>query len=94
MIGVNWIRPEEIQPHRRRHEMHTKARIFKLLRSPGSRFQGTNAASIFSLAARYDKAIPTRILAPIAFSKIPAQVLLSLGWNSGGEAQLSWWVCR
>ncbi len=39
---------------------------------PRNRFQGTNSASLCSLAGRYDNPIPTRFLAPIECLKIPA----------------------
>jgi hypothetical protein len=42
--------------------------IFKFLRS-----QGIDSASLCSLAGRYDNPIPTRFLAPIDYSKFPAQ---------------------
>ena len=43
---------------------------------PKKRFQGINSASLFSLAGRYDNPLPTRFLAPIDCSKIPAQCSL------------------
>jgi hypothetical protein len=45
----------------------TRARIFKRLRSPG-----IDSASLCSLAGRYDNPIPSRFLAPMCCSKIPA----------------------
>jgi hypothetical protein len=47
---------------------HDSGRCVKLLRSPG-----IDSASLCFLAGRYDNPIPTRFLAPLAFSKIPAQ---------------------
>jgi hypothetical protein len=44
-----------------------------------NRFHGTNSASLCSLAGRYDNPIPTRLLAPIACLKIPAQLCGHLG---------------
>jgi hypothetical protein len=49
----------------------SRARIFKLLRSP--RIEGINTASIYSLAGQHDKPIPTWFLAPKDCLKIPAQ---------------------
>jgi hypothetical protein len=43
--------------------------IFKLLRRAG-----IDSASLYSLAGRYDNPIPTRFLAPVECSKIPAQL--------------------
>ncbi len=43
--------------------------IFKLLRRPG-----IDSDSLCRLAGRYDNPIPTRFLAPIDCSKIPAQI--------------------
>jgi hypothetical protein len=40
---------------------------------PRNRFQGTNSASLCSLAGWYDNTILTRFLAPIDCLKIPAQ---------------------
>ncbi len=40
---------------------------------PRNRFQGTNSASLCSLAGRHDNPIPSRFLAPIDCLKIPAQ---------------------
>ncbi len=37
-----------------------------------NRFQKIDSASLRSLAVRYDNPIPSRFLAPIDFSKIPA----------------------
>jgi hypothetical protein len=45
-----------------------RARIFNLLWSPG-----IDSASLCSQAGLYDNHIPTRSLAPIDCSKIPAQ---------------------
>ena len=53
--------------------------IFKLLRS-----SGIDSGSLCSLAGRYDNPMPTRFLAPIDWSKIPA---LLTTWGSG-------WKCR
>ncbi len=39
-----------------------RARTFKLLRSPGNRFQGINSVSLCSLVGQYDNPIPTRFL--------------------------------
>ncbi len=47
----------------------TRDGIFKRLRSPG-----IDSASLCSLVGRYDNPIPTRFLAPIDRSKIPAQI--------------------
>jgi hypothetical protein len=41
-----------------------------------NRFQGTNSASICSLAGRYDNPIPNRILALIDCLKVPAQLTM------------------
>ncbi len=45
---------------------------------PRNRFHGTNSASLWSLAGRYDNPIPTRFPAPIDCLKIPALELLTL----------------
>jgi hypothetical protein len=45
---------------------------FLSFKEPKDRFQGTNSATLCSLAGRYDKPIPTRVLAPIDCLKIPA----------------------
>jgi hypothetical protein len=59
----------------------TRARICKLLRSPGIDF-----VSVLSLVGRYDNPIPTQFLASIDCSTIPAQFsgLLNffLGWRA------------
>ena len=49
--------------------------IFYIFKEPRTRFQGTNSASLCSLAGRYDNPIPTRFLAPIDCFKIPALFL-------------------
>ncbi len=49
-------------------QVTTETVIFKLLRSPG-----INSASLCNPAGRYDNPTPTRFLAPIDSSKIPAQ---------------------
>ncbi len=54
----------------------SRARIFKLLGSPGIESKGNDSASLCSLAGRYDNPIPTQFLAPIDCSKIPALALL------------------
>jgi hypothetical protein len=41
---------------------------------PKNWFQGTDSASLCSLAGRYDNPIPTQFLAPIDCSKIPARL--------------------
>jgi hypothetical protein len=51
-----------------------RARIFKLLRSPG-----IDSACLCSLAGRYDNPIHTRFPSPMDCSKIPAQTPLSCG---------------
>jgi hypothetical protein len=45
-------------------------------KDPKTQFQGTHSASVCSLVGRYDNPIPTRFLAPIDCSKIPAQELI------------------
>jgi hypothetical protein len=54
----------------------TKGRdgFFKTFKEPRNRFQGIDSASLCSPAGRYDNPIPTRFLASIDCSKIPAQV--------------------
>ncbi len=47
--------------------------VFLNVLEPRNRFQGLNSASLCSLAGRYDYPTPTRFLAPIDCSKIPAQ---------------------
>ena len=47
---------------------------FKLLRSPGIDYK--ESASLSSLVGRYDNPIPTRFLAPIHCSKVPALCIL------------------
>jgi hypothetical protein len=65
-----------------RHEMcgagllflRNRAGIFKLLRSPGiDSMEYLPPAYVCSLAGRYGNPIPSRFLAPIDRSKIPAQ---------------------
>jgi hypothetical protein len=51
-------------------QVQYRARIFKRLFEPKSRFQGMNSASLCCLAGRYDNTIPTRFLAPIDSLKI------------------------
>jgi hypothetical protein len=58
--------------------------IFKLLKVSRNWFQVIDSAGLnSSLAGRYDNPIPTRFLAPIDCSKIPAQlgnrVVVSMG---------------
>jgi hypothetical protein len=48
--------------------------VFFNLCGPRNRFQRIDSASLCSLASRYDNLIPIRFLAPIDWSKIPAQV--------------------
>jgi hypothetical protein len=43
------------------------------VKEPKNPFEGTNSASLCSLAGRYDNPTPTRFLAPIDCSKNPAQ---------------------
>ncbi len=50
---------------------------FLNFKEPNNRFQGTDSARLCRLAARYDKPIPTRFLAPIDCLKIPALVTAS-----------------
>jgi hypothetical protein len=50
--------------------------FFKHFMEARNRFQGNDSASLCSLAGRYDNPIPTRFLAPIDCSKIPAQTSL------------------
>jgi hypothetical protein len=45
---------------------------FKTFKEPRNRFQGIDSAKLCSLMGRYDNPIPTRFLAPIGCSKIPA----------------------
>ncbi len=54
-------------------DRRTGAGIFKRFMEPRNRFQGTNSASLCSLAGRYDNPIPPRFLAPIDSLKIPAR---------------------
>jgi hypothetical protein len=49
--------------------------FFKLIRSPGIDSKESIPTSLCSLAGRNDTAIPTRFLAPIECSKIPAQLV-------------------
>jgi hypothetical protein len=49
-----------------------------------NRFQGIDSVSLYSLAGRYNNPIPSRILAPINCSKIPAL---------GGVEKDDIWVC-
>ena len=49
---------------------------FKSFKEISNRFKGTDSASLCSLAGRYNNPIPTRFLAPIDCSTIPAQVSL------------------
>ncbi len=51
--------------------------VFLTCMGPRNRFQGTNSASLCSLAGRYDNPLPPRFLAPIASLKTPAQVFFS-----------------
>jgi hypothetical protein len=51
----------------RQHSFYTRDSIFKLLKSPG-----IDVNSLCSLAGWYENPIPTRFLAPIDYSKIPA----------------------
>ncbi len=59
---------KERKKERKGHQIHqsaaqkSRARIFKLLRSPRILFQGINFSSLCSLAGRYDNPIPTRFL--------------------------------
>ncbi len=39
-----------------------------------NQFQGTDSANLCSLAGRYDNPIPTRVLGPIDYYKIPALI--------------------
>jgi hypothetical protein len=50
-------------------------RFLKTFKEPWNRFLRIYSASLYSLAVRYDTPIPTRFLAPIDCSKIPAQYL-------------------
>jgi hypothetical protein len=52
-----------------------KSTNFLTFMGPRKRFQGIDSASLCSLAGRYDNTIPTRFLAPIDYTKIPAQVV-------------------
>ncbi len=68
--------------------------FFKNFIEPRNRFQWANSASLCSLAGRrYDNPIPTRFLAPIDCSKIPAQLSLhdSLIRRMCGNLQIFWW---
>jgi hypothetical protein len=47
-------------------------RYFKTFKEPKNRFQGIHSASLCSPVSRYDNPIPTRFLALIDCSKIPA----------------------
>jgi hypothetical protein len=49
----------------------SRARIFKMFMEPRNRFQGTNSASLCSLASWYDNPFPPGFLAPIDSLKIP-----------------------
>jgi hypothetical protein len=49
------------------------SRDFIAFKEPKNWFQEINYASLCSLAGRYDNSIPTRFLAPLDCSKIPAQ---------------------
>ncbi len=55
---------------------HTEP-VFLTFTEPRNRFHGTDSASLCSLAGRYDHPTPTRFLAPIDCSKIPALASLS-----------------
>ncbi len=57
-----------ILPDSSSHDSSTRARICKLLRSPG-----INSASLCSMVDWCDNPIPTRFLAPLECLKIPAQ---------------------
>ena len=52
---------------------------------PRNRFQGIDSASLCSLADRYYDPIPTRFLAPIDFSKFPAQDVLCYEMSSSDD---------
>jgi hypothetical protein len=56
---------------------------------PRNRFQGINSASLCSLAGRYENPIPTRFLAPLDFSKIPAPASIQIRYLSAKGAQVS-----
>ncbi len=56
-----------------KHTCARQRRYFKSCKEPRNRFQGIDSASLCSLADWYDKPNPTRFLAPIECSKIPAQ---------------------
>jgi hypothetical protein len=62
-----------------RHEI-----IFLNFKELRNRFQGMNSATLCSLAGRYDNPIPSRFLAPINCSKIPAQARDHFCWGGGG----------
>jgi hypothetical protein len=47
-------------------------RYFLTFKKPKNRFQGIDSACQYSLAGQYGNPIPTRFLAPIDCSKIPA----------------------
>ncbi len=52
--------------------------IFELLRSPEIYFKESIPPAYYSLAGRYDNPIPTRFLAPIHYSQIPAQYVYNV----------------
>jgi hypothetical protein len=56
------------------HQLQFRAQSFKPFEEPRNLFQGINAASLCSLAGRYDNPIPSQFLAPIEYLKIPLQV--------------------
>ncbi len=47
-------------------------RYFLTFKEPRNRRKGNDSASLCSLAGRYDNPVPTRFLAPVDCSKIPA----------------------
>ncbi len=59
--------------HRVLHLLRGQRRYFKTFKEPRNRSQGIDSLSLSSQAGWYDNHIPTLFLAPIDFSKIPAQ---------------------
>ncbi len=59
------------------------------------RFKGIDSASLCSLAGRYENPIPTRFLAPIDCSKIPALIaVLEFLNNLLGQGAEQEWGCH
>jgi hypothetical protein len=61
--------------HHEKKQLNQRRHLFlNFFKGPRNQFQGIDSASLCSLAGQYDNTIPARFLAPIDYSKVPAQV--------------------